>query len=350
MSEKKKHIKFDVIIGNPPYQEEAHGDQKRFTAPIYNTFMSGSYGVGHAVELITPARFLFNAGSTPKKWNHEMLSDPHLKVLEYFQNSSRVFKNVSISAGVAVTLRNSKRDYGAIHIFSPYSELNTIRQKVMTYKGFQSFSKIVSSRGPYRFTDQLHQEHPNAKKHLSTGHAYDLSSNVFDRLSNIFFDNKPQDNHQYIQIYGRQNNERCFKYIRADYVEQYKSLNSYKVFLSQAGGAGAFGALSQPIIGKPSMGHTETFLSIGNYNNPLEAKNTIKYIKTKFCRVLLGVKKVTQSNVANKWECVPLQDFTSSSDIDWSKSVHEIDLQLYKKYNLSQNEINFIEKHVKTMD
>ena len=76
----------------------------------------------------------------------------------------------------------------------------------------------------------------------------------------------------------------------------------------------------------------------------------MKYIKTKFARALLGVLKVTQDNPPDKWEYVPLQDFTSSSDIDWTQSVAEIDVALYKKYNLSDEEIEFIETHVKAMD
>lgn len=82
----------------------------------------------------------------------------------------------------------------------------------------------------------------------------------------------------------------------------------------------------------------------------MESEAALKYIKSKFCRVMLGVLKVTQNGKRETWSCVPLQDFTSDSDIDWSKSIHEIDLQLYKKYGLDENEINFIETHVKEME
>ena len=75
----------------------------------------------------------------------------------------------------------------------------------------------------------------------------------------------------------------------------------------------------------------------------------MKYIKSKFARVILGVLKVTQDNDRGVWKLIPLQDFTQSSDIDWSKSIHEIDLQLYRKYGLDENEIEFIETHVKEM-
>ena len=76
----------------------------------------------------------------------------------------------------------------------------------------------------------------------------------------------------------------------------------------------------------------------------------MKYVKSKFARTMLGVLKITQDNPREKWSKVPLQDFTSNSDIDWSKSVSEIDQQLYKKYNLSDEEINFIESKVKEME
>lgn len=81
-----------------------------------------------------------------------------------------------------------------------------------------------------------------------------------------------------------------------------------------------------------------------------EAENALKYVKGKFCRVMLGILKVTQNGKREMWQLVPLQDFTDKSDIDWSKSIHEIDLQLYKKYGLDENEIAFIESHVKEMN
>ena len=107
--------------------------------------------------------------------------------------------------------------------------------------------------------------------------------------------------------------------------------------------------MSTPLIGEPLIGATETFLSVGSFETLFEAEACLKYIKSKFARVMLGVLKVTQDNTKSKWKYVPLQDFTPSSDIDWSKSVHEIDLQLYRKYGLDEDEINFIETHVKEM-
>ena len=99
----KKAMKFDFIIGNPPYQDETIGENKTFAPPIYHLFLDESYKIGDHVELIHPARFLFNAGSTPKEWNRKMLDDLHLKVLYYEPNSSKIFSNTDIKGGVAIT-------------------------------------------------------------------------------------------------------------------------------------------------------------------------------------------------------------------------------------------------------
>lgn len=83
-------MKFDFCIGNPPYQEEAVGEQKTFAAPVYNKFMDAAYQVADKVELIHPARFLFNAGSTPKAWNNKMLNDKHFKILHYEGDANKI--------------------------------------------------------------------------------------------------------------------------------------------------------------------------------------------------------------------------------------------------------------------
>ncbi len=128
-------------------------------------------------------------------------------------------------------------------------------------------------------------------------------------------------------------------------------LDKYSVLLSKANGAGHFGeTLSASIIAEPNEGYTQTFIAVGAFDNKQEALNAEKYIKTKFARAMLGVLKITQDCPGPKWKCVPLQDFTESSDIDWSASINNIDRQLYSKYSLSEEEINFIESKVKEME
>lgn len=343
-------MKFDFVIGNPPYQDETVGEQKTFMSPVYDKFMDAAYSISSKVELITPARFLFDAGSTPSAWNKRMLGDKHFKVLYYESDCSKVFANTEIKGGVVISFRNQDANFGPTTVFTPYQELNSILHKVIS-KNERSLSEVAISRTSYRLTDVMHQENPNALGLLSKGHPYDMSTNIFDLLPFIFYKDKPNDGKEYIQILGRENNERAYKYIRRDYVNSVINLDNYKVVLSKASGTGSFGELlSTLLIGTPGLANTETFLSIGKFGSQIEATNLISYIKTKFARSLLGVLKVTQDITPTKFKYVPLQDFTSSSDIDWSKSVHEIDLQLYDKYGLTAEERNFIETHVKEMD
>lgn len=101
---------FDYVIGNPPYQEDRRGESNT-ALPVYHDFMEAVYGVSTSVELITPARFLFNAGRTPKAWNEKMLNDEHFKVLEYEPNASKVFSMAEIKGGVAITYRDSSKNF-----------------------------------------------------------------------------------------------------------------------------------------------------------------------------------------------------------------------------------------------
>lgn len=117
-------MKFDFAIGNPPYQDNTIGENDTYAPPVYNKFMDAAYTVANKVELIHPARFLFNAGSTPKAWNQKMLNDNHFKVMEYEEDCSKVFSNTEIKGGIAITYRDSEKDFGTIEIFTPYPELN----------------------------------------------------------------------------------------------------------------------------------------------------------------------------------------------------------------------------------
>lgn len=313
--------------------------------------MDAAYLIADKVELIHPARFLFNAGSTPKAWNEKMLQDTHFKILEYQEDSSKVFTNTEIKGGISISYRDANKEFGAIEIFTPQDHLNSILHKVKDYENFQSMSNIVITRTAYRLTDKMHKDHPEAIGQLSNGHAYDMSSNIFTRLPQIFYENKPDDGYEYIQILGRENNERMYKYVRKDYVRETKNTFKYKVIIPKASGSGKFGeTISSPLIGEPGIGSTETFITIGSFDNTLEAQNARKYIYTKFCRALLGVLKRTQEITPDKWKYVPLQDFTANADIDWTKSISDIDKQLYKKYGLSPDESSFIETNVKEMD
>ena len=153
-------------------------------------------------------------------------------------------------------------------------------------------------------------------------------------------------------IYGVYKGQRVGKYICSKYVDITDcNFEKYKIVTPKVDGNGAFGAAhTKPEILTPNTGFTHTFLGIGGFNSLYDADAALKYIKTKFSRALLSVLKITQYLNAEEWKSVPLQDFTPNSDIDWSQSIVDIDKQLYKKYNLSEEEIDFIEMHVKEME
>ena len=355
-----KTMKFDYAIGNPPYQEETIGDNKTYAPPVYHKFMDETYKVADKVELITPGRFLFDAGSTPKSWNQKMLEDSHLKVLEYHADAKKVFPTITdLTGGVVVTYHDSEKEWHPIEVFTQYQELNAILQKVENAKDFQSIMDIVLSRTVYRLTEQLHQDFPEAASQLSDGHMFDMASNIFSRLPNIFLAEVPEgeDLTEYVKVLGRVDGDRVYRYVKREYVNDVKNLDTYKVVLARADGAA--GTIGKPIPARvlgslqlevPHVGLTESFLSIGAFKSKIEARNALKYCKTRFTRILVGILKNTQDITPQKWRYVPLQDFTSASDIDWSGSVEEIDKQLYKKYKLTKAEIKFIETHVKAME
>jgi len=348
----EEEFKFDVIIGNPPYQEELKDTSDR---PIYHLFMDAAYKIAKRVAFITPARFLFNAGKTPKAWNKKMLEDEHLKVIFYEQEAARVFPNNPFEGGVAITYRDADENYGAIGLFISIPELDSIAKKITNVHKVKSMTEIAYSSMSYKFTNVFHEEHPEAKLLLSAGHANDITSKVFDFLNFVFLDTKPDISDNYIQIYGTQNNKRVCKWIKGIYIRQHPNLHKYKVF--QGNSNGASGTLSNtpariitpPVMMPPGIGHTQTFLSFGAFDTEQEAVSATKYIKTRFTRVLLSILKVTQHNPPEKWKYVPLQDFTPTSDIDWTKTIPEIDQQLYAKYNLDDTEIAFIESHIEEM-
>ena len=335
-----KRMKFDFIIGNPPYQEETESDSTRMP-PIYNLFMEESYKISDKVELITPARFLFDAGYTPKSWNQKMLADEHFKVLYYEAKSGNIFSNTDIKGGIAISYRDVTRDFGAIGTFTIYPELNSILQKVLTTSA-NFLNSICYPALSYGLTPLMQQEHTDTVGRLRTS--------AFTKLEEIFFDEKPNDGHEYIQMIGLLGTKRAIKFVRKDYIKTPDNFEHYKIILPASNGSGAIGeVLSTPLIGQPLIGHTQTFISIGNFEHEEEANAALKYVKSKFARTLLGVLKITQHNPPEKWKYVPLQDFTANSDIDWSQSVEGIDRQLYAKYGLDDNEIAFIESHVKEM-
>lgn len=360
------NMKFNAVVGNPPYQEEGANNNKK--DPIYPYFWDAAMSTAKIVTLITPARFLFDAGQTSKEWNQKMLNDNHFSVTKYFPSSKDVFPTVDIKGGIAICLWNKDSVHEPIKEFIPDSVLLNIAKKFtkdpehnlpsIIYGGRSDlkFNKAFLSDYPNSVSDRIlaiQKKHPNVKT-LAENEEFELKSSTFDVLPYVFKDTEPSDTSQYYKLIGLQNMKRQIRWIEKKYMSpRYPDSNNidfYKVFVPESNGSGAIGeVLSTPLIGTPLMSCTPTFISVGCFKTRLEAENLLKYLKTKMARVLLGILKTTQHNPSSSWAYVPVQDFTSQSDIDWTKDIDEIDKQLYRKYKLSEEEIEFIEKNVKPM-
>lgn len=288
LSSEESEMKFDVVIGNPPYQETGEARDE----PIYHYFIDEAYKIADKSILITPARFLFKAGQTPKNWMEKMLEDKHLKVQFYELKSGKVFTGTDIKGGVAITYRDVDKDLGPIGVFTIFETLNGIVKKIEKHPEFETFS-----------------DYPNAEKLQGKGTKNKIVSKSLTQLDFVFKNNEEKD---HVALLGRIGSERVYRYINKKYLDLPETFENYNVFVPEANGSGALGEvlstplIGEPLIGEPLIGHTDTFLSIGNFKTKFEADACIKFIKTKFARVLLGVLKVTQHNSRKTWYYVPL--------------------------------------------
>lgn len=337
-----RNMKFNAVVSNPPYQVGVNKE------PLYHHFISIGMEIGDLGTLIHPGRFLFNAGKTPKAWNQKMLNDEHFKVVKYWKKSDEVFDAVDIKGGVAVTMWDKQNVIGPIGTFVLHDELRTIQEKVESL-GEESFSKIVYSRDLYQLTESFYKENPELEGRQSKGHRFDLGTTAFSLFPEVFSDEKPAGD-GYALVVGRENDTRIGKWIKKEYLKLPDNFESYKVVVPKSNGSGHFGeSLSSPFVAAPFHAQNTTFLSIGKFDSIFEAEACLKYIKTKFVRCMLGILKVTQDNPKSVWSKVPLQNFTQQSDINWDLAIPELDAALYQKYNLTRDEIEFIESNVSAM-
>ncbi|TAJ13519.1 restriction endonuclease, partial [Patescibacteria group bacterium] len=336
----KTNMKFTAIVGNPPYQENTGTN---FAKPIYHLFFESAKALNpNYVTLIHPGRFLMNSGATPREWNRKMLNDPHLSIPIYESDFQKIFAGVDIPGGIAVTFWDKNHASGGLGgVFVASEELRSISKKVRT----GGFDKIVGSAGGSP-TKRYEDKYGRKRSYFRTSAFFDLKD---------VFSAKPDAKHT-IKIVGlEKGNKRSERYVTPGVLNDLQ-IKKWKVLVPKSNGSGAIGEVSstlligKPLIAKPLVGSTESFIQIGSFDNRVEAENCMKYIKSKFCRAMLGILKVTQDNPKSVWKNVPLQDFTKKSDIGWTKSIADIDKQLYKKYGLNKQEINFIEARVRAMD
>lgn len=344
-------MKFDFVIGNPPYQEMSKNN--KMTRSIYPDFVRSSQAIGQIVSLVMPARWMSGENGPYRETQHfidEMLKGDHLQSFHLYPNSSDLFPNVDIKGGVCFFVWN--RAYSCDRVNYAITE-NGAYKKVLT--SFRIAENVI-----IRFPELisiLEKTKAISTIYLNT---WVSSWNPFGFISDLFTKNKEgvsriseekQQDDDYL-VHGLLKNKRVIRYIPNSALKKNIHIaHSYKVFLPRANGSGVFGEVfSTPMIGTPMMICTDTFLQIGIFDNCTEAENLLKYVKTKYFRTMVGIKKTAVFNYKECFTFVPLQDFTAASDIDWSRSVAEIDRQLYAKYGLSAEEVAFIEEKIKPME
>ncbi|MGI8637207.1 MAG: Eco57I restriction-modification methylase domain-containing protein, partial [Segetibacter sp.] len=327
---------FDYVISNPPYQIVTDAANNKMD-PIYPQFIDAARQMACNIIMVHPARFLSNAGETCKKWNKAIIESPEFSVLNHFYDSKDIFPGTEIKGGIAITsFECGKGDGGYPGGYVSLPLLSSIKKKVWS-RASQGTDAHTSARGAFRYSNSVSLISEDRR----------ISPSWLSKYPMLFHESyEPGD----LSVLGLLGNKRVVRYTNPANVKANTLIAKYKVLLPKAYGSGKFGeATSNPLVAKPSMICTETFLVFGEFNNAAEADHLLIYIKTRFARTLLSILKTTHNSTRNVWKFVPWQDFTKGSDIDWSKTVSEIDQQLYKKYALTEEEIAFIEDNAQEM-
>lgn len=344
-------MKFDFCIGNPPYQESDGGGTGDSAKPVYDKFVEeGQKICTDSLMMIMPSRWM-KGGKGLDSFREDMINNTSIKCIVDYEKSDQLFRGVHIDGGVCYLLIDKKYNGPChfTHISSDGYIDDTIRfldNKVIdtiirdsrqisiiekTSVG-DRFSNIVSYRNPY--------------------HVYADFFNHPEKYPNIHLSNTKDEFHN-VLIWGvkgiKGGAKRVFAYVNLSEIKNYVDDIEWKLFFSKA--YLTTSTVPPEIIkGYPWDICTETFLRIGGFTEKYIMENALSYLKTKFARALLFFNRHSLNISKESFCLIPLQNFTSASDIDWSKSVHEIDLQLYKKYGLSDEEIRFIEEKVKSME
>lgn len=343
-------MKFNVIVGNPPYQESDGGAQAS-ARPIYHHFVNIAKQLDpNYTCMIMPTRW-YAGGKGLDTFRDQMLNDRNISELHDFLNPDIIFPNTNNRGGICFFLRDKNYDNSDVltKVFTYADNLNpsqnlrslktedsdilirhgiavNIIKKVKTNEKFESFENIISSRKPFG-----------------------LEGNIVKNQS-IFRPSKKGLTSPLL-CYGR---GKQVGYLNKEEITKNTNwIDKFKVFVPYANNIGT--ELNDDnlnaFIGKPNTISTETYIVIGADLdlNKESASNLVNYCFTKFTRFMHSLPKVSQHGTSKTYKFVPLQDFHYESDIDWSKSIEEIDQQLYEKYKLSKTEIEFIEKMIKPM-
>ncbi len=341
--EEINNMKFDVIVGNPPYQL-SDGGFGASAMPIYQLFVEQAKKLRpRYLAFIIPSRW-FAGGRGLDSFRDEMLKDRHIRTLVDFPNSSDCFPGVEIKGGVSYFIRDEKYngkchyeiyhgqeivsksdrflDDGNAGVLIRYPEMISVLDKVKA-RNEEALDSLVSSQKPFGLrTDALKNPEKYNLPKLSK------DKDAVETLT--------------VKVYGLIGGKRETRYMPATYnfSQGSTSINKWKVFVPSAFGNGEMGEpITNPILGEPMTACTETFLKVGDWNNGKEPENLIKYMQTRFFRFLVSIKKTTQHTSKDTYSLVPILNLNE----EWT------DKKLYERYELDQNEIDFIENNIKEM-
>ena len=343
--EELKNMNFDVIVGNPPYQEEGHGHKP---LPIYQYFVEFAKSlVPNYLSMIMKANWYTDNELT--SFRKTMMEDIRLEVLHDFVDATDCFPNVEIKGGVCYFLWNKTKSTGGTFVCAHSKGASTsctrnlqsenfgillrsndsirILEKITT-NSEDYFSSLISMNDPFGF--DMRQEHSSKRVKV------EYKKHPFKGSTDFYYNGWRKDGIGYVQ-----------KSIIRKHTEW---IDKFKVLIPKAWGTGKTETdRLKPFIVSPNSCCTETYLVVGPFENEEICKNVVAYIQTKFFHFFVSVIKITQNSMQGNYRFVPLQNFTENSDINWNVSITEIDKQLYKKYGLTADEISFIESKVREM-
>jgi len=337
------NMKFDVIVGNPPYQLSDGGFGASAT-PVYNKFVQQAKKLNpRFLSMIIPSRW-FAGGRVGEltQFREEMLNDTRVRIMHDFIHSNECFPGVEIKGGVNYFLWD-RDNRGLCKIYTHFKNNKPFAyERPLLEEGATTFIRYNESISILRKVLKLDEEKFSKSVSANDPFGYDVRVKNSMKRVKPKFEYKPFTNSVEFYYYGWQ--KKGIGYINKTTIRKNAEwVKRYKVYITKAYGAGEgfpHQILNKPILGQPSSCCAETYLLIGPFSSKNEAQNVITYIKTKFFRFIVLLKKNTQEARKAVYQFVPTQDFTQP----WT------DEKLYKKYDLNTEEINFIESMVRPME
>lgn len=346
----KKKMKFNVIVGNPPYQQKDGGANKNFATPIYNEFVDIAKKLNpNCISMIMPTRW-YAGGSDLGEFRDQMLNDIHISELHDFLKPDLIFQNINLRGGICYFSWNKDYD-NSKSLTKVFTYNDDLTPKIYTRSLKTEDSDILIRHNiAVEMLKKIksHSDFTSFEIHISALRPFGFRG-YFTKDKKFRDSNKGLKNP--IICYGK--GKKVGYLNREEITKNTDWIDKYKVFTPRANNIGT--ELNDDnlntFIGAPNTICTESYIAVGVdlKLNELSAKNLCKYFTTKFARFQHSVGKASQDATSKTYKFIPLQNFTSKSDIDWSKSIEEIDKQLYKKYHLTREEISFIESMIKPM-